>query len=96
MRGLENIDFLVEKYNLVVIGPKWCQKFDKKFSFRQKCLNRNILTTKVGYSAKMALSKIHSSDSADIWVILEFSADFKNITFVSIRSLSHKNVTSWV
>ena len=85
MRSLQNFDFFVEKYNLVLIGPKWCQEFDKKFSFRQKCLNRNILTTKVGYSAKMALSKIHFSDSADIWVILELSADFKNINFISIR-----------
>ena len=87
MRGLQNFDFFVEKYNLVLIGPKWCQEFDKKFSFRQKCLNRNILTTKVGYSAKMTPSKNHFSVSADIWVILEFFADFKNITFIIVRSV---------
>ena len=47
---LTEFRFFVEKYNLVLIGPKWCHELDKKFSFRQKCLNRNILTTKVGYS----------------------------------------------
>ena len=84
-RGLQNFDFFVKKYNLVLIGPKCCQKFDKKFIFRQKCLNRNILTIEVSCSAKMAPRKNHFSDSADIWVILEFSADFKNITFIIVR-----------
>ena len=87
MRSLQNFDFFAEKYNLVLIGPKWWQESDKKFSFGQKCLNRNILLPKVGYSAKMALSKNHFSVSADIWVILEFSADFKNITFIIVRSV---------
>ena len=87
MRGLQNFDFFVEKYKLVLFGLKWCQEFDKKISFRQKCLNRNLLTSKIGYSTKMARSKIHFSDSADIWVILEFSADFKNITFIIVRPL---------
>ena len=34
-RGLQNFDFFVEKYNLVLIGSKWCQKFDKKILFAE-------------------------------------------------------------
>ena len=33
VRGLQNFDFFVEKYNLVLIGSKWCQEFDKNLVF---------------------------------------------------------------